>query len=225
VFLSSDIQDMGRRLAVELSAYLVESCKDLGRLSFVCHSLGGLIVRSALSEPELLPYLSKLYSYMSLATPHCGYLFSENSMLNTGIWFLQRWNKSTCLSQLSLSDADEPQNCFLYQLAKKPTLQHFKHVFLLASQQDKYAPFYSARIEIHPLALTDRKKGAVYHNMVSSILGSLTHPDVHLRRFDMWYKPPKRSIDSFIGRTAHINFLTHTNYMILLLQLYAELFV
>lgn len=221
--LCADIGDMGRRLAAELYEFITESCKDLGRLSFVCHSLGGIITRSALTESIMEPFLPKLYSYTSLATPHCGYLFSENSMLNTGIWFLQRWTKSQCLSQLSLSDAEDMHDCFLYKLAKKPSLTHFKHVFLLASQQDKYAPFHSARIEVHPQALVDRKKGAVFHGMVSSLLGLLS-PDVQLRRCDMWYKPTKRSLDSFIGRTAHINFLTHSNYMILMNQLYPELF-
>lgn len=45
-----NIEDMGKRLASEVRKFLREFCPDneLGRLSFVCHSLGGLIGRSCL---------------------------------------------------------------------------------------------------------------------------------------------------------------------------------
>ena len=215
---------MGHRLAVELDGYLSDECKDLGRLSFVCHSLGGVITRAALGDPALSPYLSKLHAYVSLATPHCGYLLGDSSMLSTGIWFLKRWNKSVCLSQLSLSDAAEPADCFLFRLAKQPALTHFRHVYLVASQQDKYAPFHSARVEIHPGAIADRKRGSVFHGMVGALLGTLTSPDLDLRRFDIWFQPKKKNLDSFIGRTAHINFLTDSNYMMLLFMMHTQLF-
>ena len=219
-----DIGEMGQRLAVELDAHLALECRELGRLSFVCHSLGGVIARAALAEPVLAPYLSKLYSYVSLATPHCGYLLSDNSMLTTGIWFLKKWTKSACLSQLSLTDSEEPGECFLSKLAKKPSLALFTHVYLLAAQADKYAPFHSARIEIHPAAIADRKKGVLFHNMVGALLGQMTDPRIDLRRFDVWFLAKKKNIDSFIGRTAHINFLTETNYMQVLFMINSHLF-
>lgn len=219
-----DIGEMGARLATELDGHLAMECRELGRLSFVCHSLGGVIARAALAEPVMAPYLSKLYSYVSLATPHCGYLLSDNSMLTTGIWFLKKWTKSACLSQLSLTDSEDASECFLSQLAKKPSLALFTHVYLLAAQADKYAPFHSARIEIHPAAIADRKKGALFHNMVGALLGQLTDPRIDLRRFDVWFLAKKKNIDSFIGRTAHINFLTETNYMQLFFMQNAHLF-
>jgi hypothetical protein len=132
-----DIGDMGKRLAAELDTYIAQECRELGRLSFICHSLGGVITRSALGEPLLAPYLSKVHAYISLATPHCGYLLSDNSMLSTGIWFLKKWNKSACLSQLSLTDAQDPNECFLVKLAKAPALSHFAHVYFVAAQADK----------------------------------------------------------------------------------------
>lgn len=46
---------MGERLALEIKRWIKEWCpKDnFSKISFICHSLGGLIVRAA------LPYLSK----------------------------------------------------------------------------------------------------------------------------------------------------------------------
>ena len=42
------------------------------RLSFICHSLGGLIVRKALEDPEMAPLLPKLHMFLSMACPHLG---------------------------------------------------------------------------------------------------------------------------------------------------------
>lgn len=80
-----DIAEMGVRLANEVNDFIQDNCSDsLGRLSFVAHSLGGIITRAALTAPAMEPYLCKCYTYMSLATPHCGYMFSANSLFNTG---------------------------------------------------------------------------------------------------------------------------------------------
>ena len=68
-----------------------------------------------------------------------------------------------CLSQLSLTDTTDPRESFLFQLSQKKGLEYFEHVFLLASQQDKYAPFHSARIENHKDVHTDKKRGAVLY--------------------------------------------------------------
>ena len=42
------------------------------RVSFIGHSMGGLVIRKALESVELKPMLTKLYLYISLATPHLG---------------------------------------------------------------------------------------------------------------------------------------------------------
>lgn len=218
-----NIMEMGVRLAKEVDEFIKENAKaDLGRLSFVCHSLGGVITRAALTTPTMAPYLSKCYTYVSLATPHCGYLYSENTLLDTGIWVLKKWSKSECLSQLSLTDTAEPANSFLHQLSQKKGLEYFAHIFLLASTQDKYAPFHSARIELHRDALDDKRKGPVYHSMVANLLMPLrTHI---LKRFDVSFVPKKTNLDSLIGRTAHIYFLDQVSYMTLFINAYKHYF-
>ena len=37
---------------------------------------------------------------------------------------------------------------FMYRLSEAPGLSFFKNVLLVASPQDGYAPFYSARVEV-----------------------------------------------------------------------------
>jgi len=60
---------MGEKLSNEVINFISENCPEntLGRLSFVGHSLGGLIIRSAL--PQLEKYQEKMHTYISLSTP------------------------------------------------------------------------------------------------------------------------------------------------------------
>ena len=86
-----DIGLMGQRLALEVSALVNDHCPDsLGRLSFVGHSLGGLIIRSALTHPVLQPFLPYAHSLITCASPHLGYLYAVNPFLTTGLWFLKK---------------------------------------------------------------------------------------------------------------------------------------
>jgi triacylglycerol esterase/lipase EstA (alpha/beta hydrolase family) len=45
-----DIQEMGVKLAQEITNYINQYCpgSSLGRISFIGHSMGGIIIRSAL---------------------------------------------------------------------------------------------------------------------------------------------------------------------------------
>ena len=37
-----------------------------------------------------------------------------------GIWILKKWKKSQSLTQLSLADASNPEDSFLYKLSQAP---------------------------------------------------------------------------------------------------------
>jgi len=54
----------------------------MDRLSFVGHSLGGLIIRSAL--PYLEQYASKMHLYMTLSSPHLGYMYQSSKLVDAG---------------------------------------------------------------------------------------------------------------------------------------------
>lgn len=73
-----DILEMGVRLAEEVKNYIQQFCPItcLARISFIGHSLGGLIIRAAL--PHLEEYKDKFYSYISLSSPHLGYMYNNN---------------------------------------------------------------------------------------------------------------------------------------------------
>ena len=52
--------------------------------SFVGHSLGNLIIRAALTDPAMLIFRRELYTYLSLAAPHCGLAYCESKLVNMG---------------------------------------------------------------------------------------------------------------------------------------------
>jgi len=60
---------MGEKLSTEAINFISQNCPEntLGRLSFVGHSLGGLIIRACL--PYLDKYQDKMFTYASLSTP------------------------------------------------------------------------------------------------------------------------------------------------------------
>ena len=111
--------EMGERLAKEIKKYVIEFCPgtNLSKLSFVGFSLGGLIIRAALSHLESLK--SKFHTYISLSTPHLGYMYhgNANKLFDTGMWFLKKWNKAKSLAQLSMSGADKVKDQCLFKLS------------------------------------------------------------------------------------------------------------
>ncbi len=83
-FTDYDIMDMGTRLASEVKSYILDWCpgNSLARISFIGHSLGGVIIRSAL--PHLHEFKEYMYTFFSLSSPHLGYMYNSNKMIDAG---------------------------------------------------------------------------------------------------------------------------------------------
>ncbi|KAG5045386.1 hypothetical protein JHK86_014792 [Glycine max] len=121
-----DFREMGHRLAKEVIAFLKSKMDkasrygSLGdiRLSFVGHSIGNLIIRTAIADSIMEPFLCHLYTYVSVSGPHLGYLYSSNSLFNSGLWFLKKLKGTQCIHQLTFTDDPDFQNTFLYKLCK-----------------------------------------------------------------------------------------------------------
>lgn len=124
-----DIAEMGTALAHEIDDFIMKWCpgKQLSKISFIAHSLGGVIVRAAL--PLLKDkYQSLMFSFLSLGAPHLGYLHSKHSLINIGLWFLKTWRGSLCLSQLEMKDHKDLRSTYLYNLAQQDvTFQFVSH--------------------------------------------------------------------------------------------------
>lgn len=84
---------------------------------------------------------------MSLSSPHLGYMYSTSKLVDAGLWILKKWKKSKSLEQLCLTDNPNLTETCLYKLSEFSGLNWFKHIYLISSHQDLYAPFESTRIQ------------------------------------------------------------------------------
>ncbi|XP_033645053.1 protein FAM135A-like [Asterias rubens] len=204
----ADFETMTDRLVKEIIMYIEVFRIRPKKLSFIGHSLGTIIIRSALTRPQLEPYIGRMYTFLSLSGPHLGQLYNSSTIVNTGMWLMQKWKKSSSLLQLAFKDHSDMRQTFLYKLSISPGLSFFKNVVLVGSLQDRYVPIHSARIELCRQAVKDKSLiGLVYNEMISNLLQPvIQNPDSTLIRYDVNHTL-STSANTLIGRAAHIAFL------------------
>ena len=118
-----------------------------------------------------------------------------------------------------MTDSSQIEKTALFQISSAKGLEWFQHVVLVSSYQDTYAPFDSARIQICGDAAKDQKKGSTYIQMVNNILGKCTNLNC-LYRLNVNFNIEETSVDSMIGRTAHILFLENEDLMKMMVSRY-----
>ena len=224
----------GDRLAAEVTNcinanFSAADPRYLDRLSFVGHSIGNIVIRSALAHKSLRELWPRLWSYTSISGPHLGYLYSDNRLLRSGMRILERLNESESMAQLSMTDAPaggEPP--YMQRLANHEGLSLFRHVVLVASKQDRYVPYHSARIEMppaHARAGVSRARSDVVGAMIDGVMGRMFVAErsgppgggaaaagTELTLVDVSFSALLGKID-LIGRRAHIEFLRNKQYV------------
>ncbi|CAH8663688.1 unnamed protein product [Schistosoma rodhaini] len=154
---------MSEKLVNEIANYIDEMDEKPKRISFIGHSMGCIIIRAALLNSRMEPYLSKLHTFLSLSGPHLGTVYNSSGLINMGIWVMQKIKKSESLSQLRMRDDPDLRNTYLYRLSTSPGLDLFRYVLLVGSPQDRYVPYHSTRIELCKAAIKDSSTlGAKY---------------------------------------------------------------
>ncbi|KAK4427205.1 hypothetical protein Salat_1489400 [Sesamum alatum] len=235
---SGDFREMGQRLAQEVVSFLKKKMDKVSRsgvlrtikLSFVGHSIGNIILRTALTETIMEPYLRFLHTYLSVSGPHLGYLYSSNSLFNGGLWLLKKFKGTQCIHQLTFTDDPDLQNTFLYKLSKERTLENFRNIILLSSPQDGYVPYHSARIEMCTAASADySKKGKVFLEMLNDLMDQIRAPSSEHRVFmrcdvNFDVSMQGRNLNTIIGRAAHIEFLETDIFAKFLMWSFPDLF-
>jgi hypothetical protein len=165
--------EMGERLATEVKQYIISFCPAscLSKISFIGHSLGGIIVKASL--PHLAEYSSKFFTYISLSSPHMGQMFGKSSLVDAGLWVLKKWRKSKSLMQLSMTDESTMENTCLYRLSELPGFCWFKNIVFMCSTQDNYVPYDSARVQIGREAQQQAGNNQHYIKMATNLLGDI----------------------------------------------------
>nr|GMC48306.1 protein FAM135B-like isoform X1 [Ipomoea batatas] len=235
---SGDFREMGLRLAQEVTSFVKKKMDKATRhgnlksikISFVGHSIGNIILRTALTESIMEPYLRYLHTYVSISGPHLGFLYSSNSLFNSGLWLLKKLKGTQCIHQLTFTDDPDIQNTFLYKLCKRKTLENFRNIILLSSPQDGYVPYHSARIEMCQASSADSsKKGKVFMEMLNHCLDQIRSPSHDHRVFmrcDVNFDTSLqgRNLNTMIGRAAHIEFLESDTFVKFIMWSFPEVF-
>ena len=185
-----DIDAMGMRLAAEIEYELGKYLK-VPKICLLGHSMGGIIIRSAL--PRLEKYKKHFHSFVSFSSPHLGYTYSKSKLVDVGLWFLNTMKKCTSILQLTMEDSERLEDTFLYKLSMKPGLEWFNKVVLVASHQDHYVPFHSARVQHNEQSLLDQRKSlgkaVVYNQMIHNMLDRISKP---IARLDVNFCIPEK---------------------------------
>ncbi|CAM9360632.1 unnamed protein product, partial [Phaeothamnion confervicola] len=191
----ASIAEMGMRLAAEVRRFVATRCPDLtdpnappgGRLSFIGHSAGSVIVRAALTHRLMEPLLPQLHAMLSLSSPHLGTLYS-GAVVSTGMWAIRkasgegkgRWRRSAILEELMLVDTPNGEvgdEGYLSWLSRQQGLELFRYVLLVSAFRDAYVPMHSARIQLCDAAIRDAEAGVAngiaVARMVNNLLGPL----------------------------------------------------
>jgi Putative serine esterase (DUF676) len=203
---TDDIATLGINFAKEVEKALEIDSKagTIESISFMGHSLGGLIIRAA------LPYLSHFKPYfkaiMTFSSPHLGVSAGDSKLVETGFSILTSWKQFTSLKQMGLKDNDDYTKTFLYQLSKYDGLNWFEEIILVSSPQDTYSPYDSSRIQLSKVNTSSKSGIQTYGGMVENITNRMNKHKI--RRVDVCMKFPKSNLDTFIGRAAHIALIT-----------------
>lgn len=67
--------------------------------------MGGLIARAALKYLQL--YKSKFRTFLSLCSPHLGYLYHTSTLVKTSLWVLNQVKKDPSMIELTMEDNPE----------------------------------------------------------------------------------------------------------------------
>lgn len=166
------IMELGETIADEI-AFEIEKAQAqdiLDKVTLIGHSCGGLVLRAALIHLE--QFKDVLHGFVTLATPHYGYLHSKSRILSIGMWAVSRVTKNPTVAEMRLSDSNNITETTLYKLSEKPGLEWFKYVLLIGSHQDSYAPLESALVQISERSQTYRHADA-YKYMCNNLQSKL----------------------------------------------------
>mmetsp|Transcript_18150 Transcript_18150/g.32499 ORF Transcript_18150/g.32499 Transcript_18150/m.32499 type:complete len:626 (-) Transcript_18150:869-2746(-) len=191
-----DIFEQGSQLATEVRNFMSLQATQPSKISFIGHSMGGLVIRAALLRLE--EYSSKMNVLCTLNSPHLGFLMKPSALIGTGLWLFKVLKNTLSLDQLTMKDRIHKNEKALYRLSVSPGLEWFEHVILVGSHQDSYTPVESSLVEVPQSA-------AVRHPDLDVIAKNMLTRMKSLSRIDANYKMKKRGfVDTLIGRAAHV---------------------
>ncbi|CAI2384977.1 unnamed protein product [Moneuplotes crassus] len=184
----------------------VQEMGRFGKISMIAHSLGGLVFRASLKYlKKWIDLDERLNMFITMGTPHCGYVHTSSSLLSTGMWFAEKFSKNPIISQIRLSDTKLIKDCFLYKLSGDINISCFSKIIFIGSFQDTYAPLESALVQYSSRLEKGSKSGTVIR-IQDKILANISDNSFTRVKLDC-LSQRKSTLDNYIGREAHIEFI------------------
>ncbi len=108
-----------------------------------------------------------------------------------------------------MGDSDDIDSGFLYKLSKDKFLSEFECVLLIGALEDKYSPYESSlMIEGELIQNLNLKKKGFIQEMLRNLYENLKQTTL-IRLFVGFRDLLKMDLDHFIGKKAHVEFLTN----------------
>lgn len=220
-FTDCNIENLGQNLAQEVIHFIMESKAPRYRLriTFIGHSLGGLIIRAALKH--LGDFKSCMHSYISLSSPHIGIFYSQNILLQFGKWALKKMQDSTSFSQMTLKDSKNKRETFIYKLSESEGLNWFKHVIFFTCEDDPYVPVDSAGIYIPPKSVGSKHE-SIFLEIVQNLIKKIGKD--RLVRIDVSFKYDEIMDWCILCGNRHIDFLDNPCFIKMLFYSMPKIF-
>lgn len=186
---------LGARFAGEARRFL-DTFLGISKIeiSFIGHSMGGLIVRAAL--PLLRQYKHCFKTYISLSTPHLGAAGSK-FLVSAGMKVLGQMRSNQSIRQISLDDEEQ----YLLALSRMDGLGWFKNVVFAAVHEDGYVAFESSLIHTNWKSNPSTTAIEIAKNIISQL-----NPE-NLIKLKVHVPGIAKGFDVFLGRQAHMEFL------------------
>ena len=214
------ILKMAINLAEEVKDFMFKESnkRNVNKISFIGHSLGGLIIRAAL--PLLKEYRNKMKTYISLSSPHLGCTINNSFLVNIGMKIIKNVKNSTVLKELDLSDHKDYRECTLYKLSRMDGLNWFKNIIFASSKQDGYVNYESARVQMSEALEHSGKNGKICIEMIKNIFKRI--PIVTITRLSVDIRSKEKSIGWLTGKRPHIEFLESHNVINTILYRFSD---
>ncbi|CAJ0946607.1 unnamed protein product, partial [Mesorhabditis belari] len=202
----ADLEQMGANLLDEVTEYAQSMPRAPNRISFITHSLGGIIVRTAIGRSDAEWLREKAHTLLTLNTPHLGLIYAPK-VSSFGVAVIQWWKKSRSLEQLAMKDSTSLHDSFLMKLSKNKSLSAFKNVLVVGSSGDVYVPVHSSLLETcKPMHKDSTPLGNAVREMLANIRHDLVTSEKKTRfvRYTVFHKlAGVARAHRITGRAAH----------------------
>ncbi|CEF68048.1 Domain of unknown function DUF676, lipase-like domain-containing protein [Strongyloides ratti] len=211
-----DIESMGKNLLNEIFETLDKMKNKPVKISFVAHSLGGLIIRSMFNITRVDTLIPYLHTFLTLNSPHCGLMYMDKKT-SLGINIIKWWKQSMSLYQLTLRDNTNPRESFIYKLSLNSAFSYFQNVLLVGDYNDNFVPATSSLVEMCAESKKDNSiMGYTYREIIQNINNTIIESknNTFLIKYIISHRSdPVMSVDRFIGRSEHVAPVDDDNFI------------